>query len=172
MTKRLRIIVAGALCALAVGAVAVYAAVGGDDGQPAPPAIPSEPVFPSAAQVEPSATNLAREQGDVRVYVTEGAGERAGWVCLVHVAGVTSTSCNPPEAAAKHGIVSSEQDPTTGDIQLWAWLPDGYTKAASAGVSDTAVNNVVLLTLPKSAEVLKATGPAGELELDVPKAVG
>lgn len=172
MSNRLRIIVAGALCALAISAVVVYAAVG-DDGQPSPPAIASEPVFPSAAQVVPSATNLAREQGDVRVYVTEGVGERAGWVCLVHVApDATSTSCNPPAEAAKHGIVSSAQDPKTGDIELWAWLPDGYTKTSSAGVSDTAVGNVILLSLPKSAEVLKATGPSGALELEVPKAVG
>lgn len=171
MSNRLRIIVAGALCALAAGAVAVYAAVS-DDGQPAPPAIASEPIFPSAAQVEPSATNLARQAGDVRVYVTEGAGERAGWVCLVHVADVTSTSCSPRGAAAKQGIVSSAQDPRTGEIELWAWLPDGYTQASSAGVSDRAVGNVVLLSLPRSAKLLRASGPAGELELEVPKAVG
>lgn len=172
MRSRLRSIVAGALCALTIGAIVVYAATG-DGGQPSTPAITSEPVFPSASQVEPSATNLAREQDGVRVYVTEGAGERAGWVCLVHVApDATSTSCNPPAAAARHGIVSSAQDSKTGDIELWAWLPDGYTKATSVGVSDTAVGNVVLLSLPRSAEVLRATGPAGELELEVPKGLG
>ncbi|WP_217924997.1 hypothetical protein [Miltoncostaea oceani] len=172
MTKRLRIAVGAALCVLALSTAAVYAAVGGD-GQAPPPAIASEPVFPSAAQVEPSETDLVRQVGDVRLYVTEGANERAGWVCLIRVAPVaTSTSCNPPEEAAKRGMVSSAQDPRTGEIELWAWLPDGFTTATSAGVSDSAVGNVVVLTLPKSAEVLRASGPAGELELEVPKAVG
>ncbi len=158
-----------ALLTLAAGGGAIAAGV--FDRGPGPSALPSEPVFPSAAVVDPAGITKARTQGEVRVYLAAGAGEQAGWLCLVRVApNGTATGCSP-RAAFDKGHAATAQDSRTGEIELWAWVPDGYVRASSVGVTDTAVNNIILMNLPRRAERVKVTGSAGTLVLDVPKAL-